>query len=99
MTRRTDRSDAQLLRAIGHVPEGIENKPSPLHRVRAVNTVEGYVDLVHQFRFRCSCGYLSTWRQTERDAVEAGIHHMRKTAAEYRANGGVGMTGKRSAIG
>lgn len=89
MGRPGDRSDAQLLRALGHAPEGIETKPSPFHTVRAVDSNSGTVDLVSSFRFKCSCGYLSTWRQTPEYAVEAGVLHMRKAAAEYRRNGGV----------
>lgn len=94
VSRPSDRSDAQLLRALGHTPEGIETKPSPFHQARAgdVDIAGGTVDLVHSFRFRCSCGYVCTWRQTPEYAAEAGIHHMRKAAAEYRRNGGVSQT-------
>lgn len=38
-------------------------------------------------RYECSCGYVSTFRRTFDQAVEAGILHMRKAAKELRANG------------
>lgn len=40
-------------------------------------------------RFECSCGYQSTYRRTFALAVEAGIVHMRKVAAEAVKNGRV----------
>lgn len=99
VARKNDRRDAELLRALGHKPRGIEVKPSAFHRARDVNTRSGFVDLVSHFRFACECGYTSTWRQTEPDALQAGVHHMRKAAAEYRRNGGVSLPEKRSATG
>lgn len=38
-------------------------------------------------RYECSCGYVSVYRRTFGQAVDAGIHHMRKSARELRANG------------
>lgn len=39
------------------------------------------------FYAHCSCGYLSARRQTEPQAVEALLHHMRKVGREMLANG------------
>lgn len=38
-------------------------------------------------RFECSCGYVSTYRRTFQEAVQAGILHMRKVAQHAVANG------------
>jgi hypothetical protein len=38
-------------------------------------------------RFECGCGYVSTFRRTKMDAVDAGILHMRNVAARAVANG------------
>ena len=63
----TDRSDAAMLHALGHAPKGIEtvDRRSEFPQAR-----------VKHF-FECSCGYRSTARGTFKDAVSAGVHHMR----------------------
>jgi hypothetical protein len=46
-----------------------------------------YSKSAQKHRFECGCGYVSTFRPTQRAAVEAGIIHMRKEAAKLTANG------------
>lgn len=75
----TDRSDAALLRALGHNPLGIE----------VVDRRAEFPQARVKHFFECSCGYRSTARGTMKDAVSAGVHHMRLEAKKSRANGGV----------
>lgn len=35
----------------------------------------------------CSCGYQSTTRRTQADALEAIVHHLRKAVTAYAATG------------
>jgi hypothetical protein len=35
----------------------------------------------------CGCGYRCTQRMSQRLAVEAGVHHLRKSVAEFKVNG------------
>jgi len=46
-----------------------------------------YSKTPEKHRYECSCGYVSTYRRTANQAIEAGILHMRKAARELRANG------------
>jgi hypothetical protein len=70
-----DQSDAELLHALGHKPAGIYSPRSEFAHAR------------QKHRFECECGYVSTYRGSFEDAVQAGIHHMRKSAKAARANG------------
>lgn len=88
----SDRSDAELLRACGHQPKGLEGRESEFLKRRGDTHFT-------KWRFHCSCGYVSTFRATKKDAVEAGIHHMRKVAREIRANGGVSLRRNAPAAG
>lgn len=76
-----DREDAALLHALGHKPRGIEivDRRAEFPQAR-----------VKHF-FECSCGYRSTARATMKEAVSAGVHHMRLEARKIRANGGVSL--------
>lgn len=75
----TDRSDAALLRALGHTPLGIE----------VVDRRAEFPQARVKHFFECGCGYRSTARGTMKDAVGAGVHHMRTEAKKIRSNGGV----------
>lgn len=93
VARKNDLRDAELLRAIGHAPEGIEAKESEFFHTLPSG------ERIGKFRFHCSCGYHSTYRATFKGAVEAGVVHMRNMAAEYRRNGGVSLHGKQASTG
>ncbi len=42
-----------------------------------------------RWRYVCECGYVSTYRNSQRDAIGAGLHHGRLIYREWKANGGV----------
>ena len=44
-----------------------------------------------RFFVTCSCGYKSTTRRTEVDALGAAVHHALKAGQEARQNGGVSL--------
>jgi hypothetical protein len=71
----SDQRDAALLQALGHKPAGIYSPQSEFAQAR------------QKHRFHCECGYVSTYRATFAGAVEAGVIHMRKSAAAARSNG------------
>lgn len=48
-----------------------------------------YSKTPQKHRFECSCGYVSVYRRTFPDAVQAGIHHMRQVARHAVSNGAV----------
>lgn len=73
----TDREAAALLMKHGHTPDGIE----------IVDRRDEFPDSIPKHRFYCSCGYVSTNRATMKDAISAGIHHMRTEAKKLDANG------------
>jgi hypothetical protein len=90
----TDRSDAELLQALGNAPKGIETVDRRAEFPQA---------RVKHF-FECSCGYRSAARATFKEAVSTGVHHMRVEARKARAkgshvNGGVSLRGNALSAG
>lgn len=81
-----------MLASIGHKPAGLEGRVSEFRK-------QAGEPLYEKWRFHCECGYTSTFVYSQKVAVQDGIHHMRKTAKEYRANGGVSLHGNTASAG